>query len=75
MRDQIEAKLQAAEQALAKYPKGSMNLTPDDVRTTPEWQSEKRVAETAFHRLRTFNSRFVKTYKKEIAAERRARFP
>jgi hypothetical protein len=74
IRDQIEAEVTATKAALAKYPKGPMNLTTDAIKATPEWQAEKRAVDAAFHKLRAFNSRFVKQFKKEIDTDRRARY-
>lgn len=50
-----------------------MGLTPERVRSTPEWQAAKRAYELAANRLRNFNEHFVKKYAKEIRADRRAR--
>jgi len=39
---------------------GPMGLTPDNVKTSPEYRAAKRAYDTAFSRLRTFNSRSAK---------------
>lgn len=51
--------------------KTAMGLTPDHVRALPEWQEAKKAFDCSFSELRTFNSWFVKTFKKEYAADRR----
>jgi len=50
-----------------KYPNG---LTPDHIRSSPEWKEARKASENAFSELRDFNAWFVKTFKKEYAAER-----
>lgn len=55
------------------FPKGPMGLTPDAVRVTPEWKLAKRNFDTAFAKLRAFNSYYVKTFSIELRRERRAR--
>jgi len=69
--------LDEASEALSKYPKGEMGLTPDHVKATPQWQSDKRAFENAMKTLREFNSVMLRKYKKEyrqhMADERAAR--
>lgn len=52
-------------EALNKYPKGDMGLTPDHVKATPRWQKEKREFETSLRNLREFNTVMLRKYKKE----------
>lgn len=59
---------------LNTYPKGKMGLTPDAVKCTPEWKSDKAAFQKAFAAFRNFNQSFVKTYKKEMREERRERY-
>ncbi|MEO2202200.1 hypothetical protein ABGV42_00395 [Paenibacillus pabuli] len=47
---------------------------PDHVRAMPEWKEAKRNYDASFRELRNYNSWFVKTYKKEYAADRKRRF-
>ena len=70
----LEADVAMAQVLLATFPKGPMNLTPDAVRATPEFQAAKRQFDRAFQRLRAFNARFVKDWKLSIRAERNNRF-
>lgn len=57
-----------------KYGKSSMGLTPDHVKATPEWKKAKAEYEKAFSEMRAFNGWYVKAFKKELAAERKARY-
>lgn len=52
---------------------GPMGLTPDDVRARPDYRIAKEAMDKAFAALRAFNARYVKQYKKELAAERKAK--
>lgn len=49
-------------------------LTPDSVRNTPEYKAVKHNFDIAFAYERKFNTWFLKTYKKEYAAERKAKY-
>ena len=48
----------------------SLGLIPDSVRNTYEYKSDKLAFDTAFNELKSFNKIYVKTFKKEIRAER-----
>jgi hypothetical protein len=69
-RDSISAELTRLSVILESYPKGPMNLTPDSVKATPEHQQTRRECNTAFARLRAFNTVFIRTYKREITLDR-----
>lgn len=56
------------------FPKGSMGLTPDSVRATPEWKVAKAQEDSDFKKLQNWNTFYVKTFKKEINAERAAKY-
>lgn len=58
---------------LRAFPHGPMGLTPDDVKQSPEFQSIKKAYDNAFAALRAFNQAYVKTYKRELAKERRGK--
>jgi hypothetical protein len=51
-----------------------MGLVPDRIRETPEYQTVKKAVDKNFAELRNFNGWFVKTFKKEIQADRRNRY-
>jgi hypothetical protein len=53
---------------------GAMGLTPDAVKETAEWRELRAESAAAFQRLRTFNAWYVRTFKRELAAERAARY-
>jgi hypothetical protein len=72
VRDQLEADLRESGSALKALSGGGvMNMTPDHVRRTSEWQQAKRRADAALAALQAFNTVFVRRFKKEIAADRR----
>ncbi len=69
----IQSEIDAAEMVLKTFPSLPNGLTPDDVRVTAEYRIAKARYQAAFARLRAANAWFVKTFKKEIKAERAAR--
>lgn len=72
----LEAINNAASDALKafdSYGKSSMGMTPDHVKAMPEYQEAKKAFDVSFQRLRNFNGQFTKVFKKEIAAERKAK--
>lgn len=70
----LNARVDATGKVLQQFPKGPMGLTPDDVRATDAWKAAKREFDLAFSHLRSFNAIYVKKFKKELAAERAARY-
>jgi hypothetical protein len=52
---------------------GPMGLTPDHVKASPEFQAAYASHAAAFRHMQTVNSWFCKAFKKEYAAERKAR--
>lgn len=56
------------------FPAGPMGLTPDHVKTMPRYQVLKRASDVAFQELRAFNAGYVKTFKREISAERKTKY-
>ena len=73
----LEDALDVADKALKafdKYGKNQMGMTPDHVRAMPEWQQAKKEFDKAFTELRNFNGWYVKTFKKEITAERKEKY-
>ena len=50
-----------------------MGLTPDHIRVLPEWRAAKVRGDKAFKALQNFNVVYVKTFKKELAAQRAQR--
>ncbi|GMX64419.1 hypothetical protein Elgi_36880 [Paenibacillus elgii] len=77
-REKLEEKNKDDSNALKefnKHYKSAMGLTPDHVKALPEWKLAKKVCDASFTELRNFNEWFVKTFKKEYAADRRKRNP
>lgn len=75
-RDALEQANIAADKALKAIPginSGPMGLTPDSVKSSDVYKAAKRDFDTTWQALRDFNSAFVRKYKKEIAADRKAR--
>jgi hypothetical protein len=50
-----------------------MGLTPDSVKADPRWQAAKRRVDSLFETLRRFNVGYTRQFKREIAAQRKAR--
>lgn len=72
-RDAIGADVARASAALNRFPVGPMGLTPDAVKASPEYRAAKMAFDSAFAGQRCFNASFVRTFRREIAAERAAR--
>lgn len=66
------ARSTAASAVLNLFPKGSMGLTPDEVKATPEWKAAKREFDNAFTSERAWNTFMVRYFSKEMRAEREA---
>lgn len=64
----LEAECETLSRAMQRFPRGSMGLTPDHVKASPEFQQAKRVFDASFRRLRDFNALFLKKFKKEYRA-------
>lgn len=72
----LESDYSAASRNLKAIPgvgSGPMGLTPDDVRARPAYRIAKQAMDKAFAELRAFNAAYVKRYKNELAAERKAK--
>ena len=64
LRDQLEAEVRAASDALKQFPRSSkFGLTPDSAKNTPEGQSARREFMRAFTRYRTFNQLYPRPRK------------
>jgi hypothetical protein len=72
-RDNLELKLKEYSEKVNAYPKGAMGLTPDAIKFSEPYTSDRRKLEIAFKALQDFNKVFVKTYKKERQAEQMER--
>ncbi len=58
---------------LSSFPKGDMNLTPDWVKSSPEYQRAARGMAIAFKQFQNINAYLVKHYSKELKQERDAK--
>ena len=74
-RDALAAGLEVASARLRSVPgvgTGRMGLTPDHVKATATYQNAKRSYDHWFALVRDFNGTFVRTFKRELAADRAA---
>ncbi len=67
----LETLVDAASKKLQTYPCGSNGITPDEVKFSLEYTTDKTAYDTSFQNLRTFNAYFSKVFKSEYAQERR----
>lgn len=70
----LYAELTFASKMLTRFPRGLMGMVPDDVKATPEFKQARAEYERIFQTVRRFNARFTKEYKRELAAQRSARY-
>jgi hypothetical protein len=75
-RDAMEERHKIDSIAMKEFDKHqiAMGLIPDHIRETPEYQAVKKAVDKNFSELRNFNGWFVKTFKKEIQADRKNRY-
>jgi hypothetical protein len=73
LKDAAEEESKAAGAVLRTFPRGAMGLTPYEITLTPEYKAADTRYRVAFARERAINGWFVKTFKKEYAADRAAR--
>lgn len=71
--DRLYAEVQRTSAALNAFPRNAIGLVPQVVRMSPEYRAAKTAYDQAFAALRDFNAGYTKTYKRELAAERKAR--
>jgi hypothetical protein len=71
--DRLEAEVTKWTEALKRFPRGAMGLTPDHVKSSPEFIATKRAFDHAFSKLRQFNSVFTKKFANELREERQRR--
>jgi hypothetical protein len=74
IRDSLDAKTAQAGAALDAFPKLANGMTPDAVKFSAEYRSAKAIFDAAFAAQRAFNGKFVAAFRKQIQAERRARY-
>lgn len=59
---------------LNAYPKNEMGMTIQSIRDSQEYKSKKALYNKVFSELRALNGTYIKVYKKELAAERKAKY-
>lgn len=69
----LYADVKRCSDALKPFPRMANGLTPDNVKSSPEYREACSAYAVAFHRLRSFNEGFSRQFAKEIRAYRRAR--
>jgi len=73
-RNYFEEEVYSAKQKLKNIEgvsKGSMGLTPDEVKNSEEYKTAKANLDFAFRRLQNFNAMYVKRWAKEIKAAKK----
>lgn len=73
MKAALEAAVAEADAVMKQFPTLPNGLTPDAIRNTDVYRVAKFEYTKAFTTLQSFNAMFVKKFKKEYAAERKAR--
>jgi hypothetical protein len=78
MRDTKEAEVSAASTALSAFPRSpTTGLTPDDVKSSPEFRAARSRYHAAARDMRIFNATFLRAYsrawRETLAARRAAR--
>ena len=71
LRDATAALLALTNELAGDAPR-PLGLTPDSVKADPRWQVAKSTVDKLFQTLRQFNGIYVKQFKSELAAHRRA---
>lgn len=69
--DELNELVKMTSEALKEFPQGVNGITPDYVKTHPDYIIARAASKKAFENLRSFNAIFVKKFKKEIRANRR----
>jgi len=66
----LEAEFARTSAVLRSSPKGRLNLTPNSVKASPEYQASRAAHDAVLQRLRRFNTVFTKRFAAEIRTER-----
>jgi len=64
----LQKNLDVASKKFASFPTGAFGLTPDEVKFSPEFIEAKNDYNKAHKELRSYNTIFLKEYKKEYRA-------
>jgi hypothetical protein len=60
-------------EAMKRFPKGEMGLTPDEVKESLEFKTARKAYQNAFNDVINFNTMFLREFKKELRDERNNR--
>lgn len=74
VKSELQNAVAVASANLDGFPKGPMGLVSVGVRSTEAYRIAKISYDRAFAEMRNFNAQYVKVFRKELAAERKARF-
>lgn len=66
----LNADYDVASNAMEVFPKGFLGLTPDDVKSSIEFNTAYFAYDVAFQNLRNFNAIYTKQFKRELAQMR-----
>ena len=73
LHNKLNSAVDDASAILQQFPKGDAGLTPDAVKFSPEFRAAKTAFEYHFKLAREFNGLYNRTFKRELASERKSR--
>ena len=73
-RDQLSNWHREIGRELSAYPKNEIGMTVESIRNTQEYKAKRALCNKVFQQLRILNGKYIKTYKKELADERKQRW-
>ena len=69
-RDSLHVWMDQISKEMDVYPRNEMGLVIEEIRMTDAYKEKKALYQVVFNKLRNLNGKYVKVYKKELAAER-----
>jgi hypothetical protein len=69
----LNSEVAAASAALQVFPKGRMGLTPDEVKSSPEFRAAMQRYNASFLQFRSINGLLTRKFSNELREERRTR--
>jgi len=69
-RDSLQCWMNNISKEMDVYPRNEMGLVIEEIRMSPAYKEKKGLYQIVFNNLRTLNGKYIKIYKKELAAER-----
>ncbi|MNR06662.1 hypothetical protein D3C85_1227430 [compost metagenome] len=70
----LENQVAELSKELNKFPRGAMELVPNEVKQSDEYKQASTLYNLTFAKYQKFNQWYVKEYKKELAKERKAKY-